>query len=178
MEADLKHCINAHFSFIKQAFFFYTFVQKVAPWDQIYSEFQNELVKILTGAGLKWTSSHKTYKPTAGEWNKVCEATCTNLNLDLEILFLEHREQNGLYTHTQRTQRDGCTLWTGWFAMPSIGPNGSKNCAWRDIFWSVHVAFLSFLSIKSSLHINTRVSGIWSPATGCHCTATGKERHV
>lgn len=25
---------------------------------------------------------------------------CTNLNLDLEILFLEHRKQNGLYTHT------------------------------------------------------------------------------
>lgn len=85
-------------------------------------------------------------KNTAGEWNRLCEATCTNLNLDLEILFLEHREQNGLYTHTQRTRRDRCTLWTGWFAMLSIWPNRSK----LHMMWYIleHSCCLSFFSLS------------------------------
>lgn len=78
------------------------------------------------------------------------------------------------YTHTQRTHRDRCTLWTGWFATLSIW---HRRCKLRWVSYILeprrlrHFSFFFFFLNKSSLHINTRVSGVQSEHQQLDATA-------
>lgn len=78
------------------------------------------------------------------------------------------------YTHTQRTHRDRCTPWTGWFATLSIWP---RRCKLHWVSYILeprrlrHFSFFFFFLNKSSLHINTRVSGVQSEHQQLDATA-------
>lgn len=87
------------------------------------------------------------------------------------------------YTHTHRGHRETGAgyergdLWCCQFDPIAV------NCAWHGIFWRIHVAFLSFLFFPFEQIIPAhKHSCQWhqvrTSATGCRCTATGKETRL